>query len=704
MRYFVLGIILIFSYRGVCQISEPPRDNRSFESYVAMLLDSLMFAEKTKNTINIIRYSAVLTTQLQATDFEKAALYLKQAFQYASSHPEKRWYADVCNRAGMLMLSYANNPAALKKLSRSAAQLYDSSMFWHRQAINTGIAIGRNGTIGWGYRGLLNTAISHYQKSIRDSIPHYYNHAIAMAILTRDLELKNYSNSVYGAYLKQQSDRNKVQSGAEYIAYENFKELDDIATLIDKFVNAEALKDTASIISHAFNLSTAFRRALMLDQASKYITIALSYAKKYQDATLRAYAYLHKGSLMIDMGEPDSAGYYYLKTIKTGNGSNPAGWAYYHLLRKKIEEPINKMNKDSIEYYYNSALEVGKRRKNVNLKISIEMAYYRYLTKVGDFGNAESLLQSLYGQQAQMDVTGKEAFYSSVHDFLAKANRLDTLIELKRLYSLSHDVITAAKHQDQLYAKDQQYEVSKTKSKLEATSIQLNNTAKILTASVAALICFGLLIAYLFHLFRKNKRLSQRNELLLKEQNHRVKNNLQMISSLLSLQSQKLLSTDAKDALEESKGRINSVALLHRMLYEGENVGSIEATAYLQSLTEEIRYSAGRDVSITLNLPERISLKIEKVTSLGLIINELLTNSIKHVDYSTPLEIHLSITESEGKLCLSYADNGQGVSKEAWMASPSFGNQLIQIQGRQLRGEFEITTRNGFQYELKISA
>jgi two-component sensor histidine kinase len=68
------------------------------------------------------------------------------------------------------------------------------------------------------------------------------------------------------------------------------------------------------------------------------------------------------------------------------------------------------------------------------------------------------------------------------------------------------------------------------------------------------------------------------------------------------------------------------------------------------------------------------------------------------------LEVQLLIREHNGKLMLAYADNGHGVSKEDWMASPSFGNQLIQIQSRQLRGEFEISVHNGFRYELKISA
>jgi two-component sensor histidine kinase len=701
----IFSYFLLFSFIPcAAQIIEPPLGNRSREGYIKMLTDSLAIAQKGKDTINIIRYTAVLTTQLQGISNAKAYSYLLLALRYAKAHDNPKWFADVCNRAGMLMLSYANDLPALKKLKRTSAQLYDSSMYWHRQAVRKGLAIGRHGTAGWGYRGLLNTAKSHYSKWVRDSITYYYNHAIAMAMLTHDSELEIYSSTTYGAYLRQQDERNKTKSVGEIIAFENSNRMDGIPVLMDKLMKAEAAEDTTNVISHAFNLTNSFRRALMMDQASNYIEIALSYAEAYSDTTLLAYAYLHKGALMADMANKNSARYYYLQTIKTGGKSNPVGWAYYHLLLEIIDGPMNHHTHDSILYYYNKALEIGDQLNNRNLKSSCAFANYRYLIKTGNLEKAGTLLKSLSLQQLKMDVTTKEAFYSSVHDYLARINHLDTLTILKKLATEQHDIVTAAKHQEQLYAKDQQYEVSKTKNILEATSNRLDTTNKVLMTSIAALIAFTVLITYLFLLFRKNKRLSQRNELLLKEQNHRVKNNLQMISSLLSLQSQKLLSTDAKDALQESTGRINSVALLHRMLYEGETVGNIEATAYIRSLTEEIQYSAGREMKIELNLPEKLELKIEKVTSLGLIINELLTNSIKHVDNSIELHVHLMITAHDEKLHLSYSDNGYGVTPEAWMSSPSFGNQLIQMQSRQLRGEFKVSTAGGFKYELMIAA
>jgi two-component sensor histidine kinase len=297
----------------------------------------------------------------------------------------------------------------------------------------------------------------------------------------------------------------------------------------------------------------------------------------------------------------------------------------------------------------------------------------------------------------------KYSFQKLFHNYVAKVNHLDTLIELRNLMETFYLDRIAAGHKEELYVKDQQFEVSKTKNVLEYTASQLDITKKVLIISTIALTVFALLVAYLFYLFRKNRNLSRRNELLIKEQNHRVKNSLQMINSLLYLQSQKLPSADARDALEKSQNRINSVALLHRMLYEGEHAGEVEFTTYLRSLVEEIRYSTGRELEIDLNLPSTLQLKVEKVTSLGLIVNELLTNSIKHVEKSIALCVRIHLTIADSKIHFAYRDNGLGVTQEVWKSAESFGNQLIQIQSKQLGGEFGIYSEGGFRYDLNVS-
>ena len=272
----------------------------------------------------------------------------------------------------------------------------------------------------------------------------------------------------------------------------------------------------------------------------------------------------------------------------------------------------------------------------------------------------------------------------------------------KMLYAFEQR--TRLAHNIAFHEKDQKFKVSQTKDELIATNHQLSNTQRNLFLSIATGIVFFSLSGYLVFISRRNKRLSTRNELLLKEQNHRVKNNLQMINSLLSLQSEKLLSTDAKEALNESQMRINSVALLHRMLYERENIGKVNAREYLTALVDEISYASPRRIEISLRVDQEIYWTIERATSLGLIVNELLTNSIKHVSETNTLTASISADGGSDELVLQYSDNGEGVEEEVWKKSDSFGNQLIRIQSEQLRGNYRISSRNGFFYELKMGA
>jgi len=707
MKTFTLYLFYLSTIPCIAQIIEPRVESAN------QLIDSLAVANASNDTDNIIRFAAVLTTKLQATSNEKAATYLHLALQYARAHRDRKWYADVCNRAGMLMLSYANDPTSLMKLKRTAQQMQDSSLYWHRQAIARGLAIGRTGTAGWGYRGLMATAVAHYNKAVRDSILYYYYNAMVMAAITKDQELINYSNWLYADYLNKPDKTNKsifdLEKTPEYFRTirAGFTQEEHISGLIEILAHAESAKDTAKIISSALEIMQSLRLALIYDRATNYLHIAFRYAQACSDKKHLMDVYYYAGVLMPHLNKVDSAIYYHRKVITEGpliGKLEKIGWAYKQLMSIAINYPNSNLSRDSILFYYNNAKTYATSLPNPRIGISADATYYQYLDQLGDLQKAGSVLQSMSLQTKQMDIGQMFGFYSSVHNHLAKTNELDTLIKIQKLMVDLLGKQTAATHQEQLYAKDQQYEVSKTRNTLEATASRLNTTNKALIISITILIVFASLIAYLFFLSRKNKKLSQRNELLLREQNHRVKNNLQMISSLLSLQSQKLNTSAAKEVLEESQSRINSVALLHRMLYEGKEVGKVEVTSYLRSLVDEIQYSAGRELKIELNLPHRLELQIEKVTSLGLIINELLTNSIKHVDRTIALEVKLMLLSNDEKLYLSYTDNGLGISKEIWMSSPSFGNQLIQMQSRQLRGEYEVSSTNGFMYSLKISA
>jgi len=163
------------------------------------------------------------------------------------------------------------------------------------------------------------------------------------------------------------------------------------------------------------------------------------------------------------------------------------------------------------------------------------------------------------------------------------------------------------------------------------------------------------------------------NILLLKEMHHRVKNNLQVMSSILSLQKNYFNDDNLKKALDQSISRIKTMALIHESLYSKNNLERINVKIYFEQLFS-YHLDDFPDVSVDLELPS-IFLSIDKMMPLGMIINELISNSIKHAfEIESNPKIKFLISEYENELTLQYSDNGSGYEKGV---KNSFGMDLI---------------------------
>ncbi len=191
-------------------------------------------------------------------------------------------------------------------------------------------------------------------------------------------------------------------------------------------------------------------------------------------------------------------------------------------------------------------------------------------------------------------------------------------------------------------------------------------------AGLLAIILFGMYFT-LKNIRKKRKALSllnveldaknKQNELLLKEIHHRVKNNLEMVKSLIALQSSKLEDGASKEAMLASQNRVQSMGIIHQKLYQGENLGSIEMKDYFINLGEGIldTFNAEEKVKIECAMDD-LNLDVDTAVPIGLIVNELLTNALKYAfpeDKSGTIQISLSQSTSE-ILTLKVADNGVG--------------------------------------------
>ena len=191
---------------------------------------------------------------------------------------------------------------------------------------------------------------------------------------------------------------------------------------------------------------------------------------------------------------------------------------------------------------------------------------------------------------------------------------------------------------------------------------------------------------------------------LIRELHHRVKNNLQVVSSLMSLQSNRIEDINAKNALEEGKTRVDAMAMIHQKLYVDHDLAAVNMQQYLQQLTTSLAGSFGlssSSVEATVELPDP-SMNLDRAVSIGLIVNELVTNACKHAFKNTAdPKIYIQLREEDNQLLLTVADNGVGV-KNTKEQGNSFGLKLVRILVNQLDATMQVSNESGTCYRIQM--
>ena len=254
------------------------------------------------------------------------------------------------------------------------------------------------------------------------------------------------------------------------------------------------------------------------------------------------------------------------------------------------------------------------------------------------------------------------------------------------------------------------YETGKKDEALasQAALIDQKNKTQTLFIVIASLL-FVFLLSLLFFFFRSKKATriirakNAENELLLKEIHHRVKNNLEMVKSLIALQSAQIEDPATKDAMIASQNRVQSMGIIHQKLYQGTNLGSIEMKDYFINLSEGIldTFNAEDKVKIECAM-DQLDLDVDTAVPIGLIVNELLTNALK---YAFPKQksgiINISLEkDTHQNLKLLVRDNGVGKTDGLAPKGTGFGSQLVRLLTQQLNGTMIERNEEGTHIEF----
>ena len=190
---------------------------------------------------------------------------------------------------------------------------------------------------------------------------------------------------------------------------------------------------------------------------------------------------------------------------------------------------------------------------------------------------------------------------------------------------------------------------------------------------------------------------------LLHEVDHRVKNNLQMVSSLILMQSRTIKDEAVKNSLATMLERIEALSTVHRRLYQSKDVSKFDVSDFARDLVSDLLAASGRSqITSKLDL-EPIVVPAEKATPVALIVNELVTNALKHAfkDETIPGSIGVRMSQPDGHLIIEVSDDGVGMDGKA--GDGTFGMRLIRQLGRQLRADVEWrNTSPGTQVVVKM--
>lgn len=328
--------------------------------------------------------------------------------------------------------------------------------------------------------------------------------------------------------------------------------------------------------------------------------------------------------------------------------------------------------------------------------------------EMGRFEEATAMLEAAIGQLptlmaepgAIIDVDFEE-LYKTTAEAYAGMGQYDKAYLYQSMHKALADSMFTAEANRNIIEMQTKYETEKKEALLGQKERQLYLTL----GFVLLLLLMGAALFWAYQGKQKqNVLLEQRNEekaFLIKEIHHRVKNNLQVLSSLLYLQADYIADPNALDAVMEGHNRVQSMGLIHEKLYMGDNLAAVDMNAFVEDLSENLLMTFGMEDQVEVLVDSSIPrLDVDTAIPLALIINELITNSFK---YAFPkgregkVSIRLWINEAD-ELCLEVADDGVGNAAEVLPEqSTSFGKDLVNMLRQKLEGSIENDDSNGYK-------
>ena len=506
----------------------------------------------------------------------------------------------------------------------------------------------------------------------------------------------------------------------------------DYATALQKGLESARVYEQSGKISQAAFAETEvaqiYKDMTSDNQTTEYIDVGIRYSKnayeKFKETKDTAGMVLSMnmcGILFRDKAKAsqryfyDSAfGYYQLAfdlINRSGKGSEYLGKLYNNVSQIYSEN----------KHDYRKALEYLFKAVEFNVKKNrISSLSYNYgnisdaYVKLNDFNNGVKYARLMVAATLKEDAPARiQNAYKQMYVAFRADGRIDSALHYYILNDSINDILTNLSKTQQVMKLQTKYETAKKEleiSRLAREALSDKRRILLLAGFLVLLVAIAIILTWLYQRIKGQKRQidqqAQRLQAVMKELHHRVKNNLQIVSSLLSLQTYKLHDAEAILVFKESQQRVQAMSLIHQRLYTTDLLTAINMKEYVTDLAETLlaSYGFGRDrFDLQLEIEEEI-LDVEKALPIGLLINELVTNALKYayVNISYP-RLFISLKKIDEQLTLIVRDNGEGIDAEEWKKKGnSFGKQLIRVLGKQLRASQTVDGKDGTSFTIII--
>lgn len=573
----------------------------------------------------------------------------------------------------------------------------DSSLFYGRKAHAIFSTLDDPNGLS---QAATSVAVAYHYLNSWDSAEYYYKEALS---------------------IREESQSARIASSLNNLGVV-FMDQEDYEQAIKYYIQAMEVRllsnDTVGVALTKINLGLIFKKQGIYNKALTYYQEAIETLEKFNRQKHLEVAFLNMGAIYNTLKKYDTAALYNIKLRNLAKLRSSQ--------RNLAKSFVNLANSyhglgllDSSLYYANKGLRFFEEQNDTlnmaNSLLSISQSNLegrKYKRVIANSKRLEHLNEIIGNKEIAIENQLMLAqAYASLNDYENAYTNLENSFYLKDSFLTTslNETISGLTVKYETEQKEKEISQLKIRNQEAIIAKQKASNQRNLLLFLAGFLILGAILLFLLLRTKSNanaivtKSLSEK-ETLLREIHHRVKNNLQIISSLLSLQSRYIEDKSAQALVNEGQNRVKSMALIHQKLYQRGNLTGVDVLDYVQNLSSTLQSAYGIDpdkVRVTYDV-ESLNLDVDTMIPIGLILNELISNAFKHAFPSNEGALEILFKEKDHQLLLIVKDNGVGSTK-AIEKSASFGIRMIHSLSRKLDATVDFNFNNGTKAALTIS-